>query len=472
MMWIRNAAGCGVLGSSLLLSACSGSAGATLPTRATPPPISHRAVAASAPVAPSTPSEAPPLISHAYRKVFGDWGTLLFRGERPWVFSSRGAVDLASGRVLFEGQFGNWAVYEGDSLWFADGFSPMSACPVRSALVQLVGDKWVPRRELNVHDLQVSAWLPGSTLAAITPRRLGPPWGYELVVLEFNRPAPVPQRAGKGRQDGCHTRLSRVQTMTAFASGELFVFGDECPLLPEEALNEQSETAVEESEWRPSVAVESWSRGASKSRFSVLPLRELSRLFAIGPENIWAFGAITKTEWGFAHYDGTRWQLWPERFDRELDSPVPPQTEADSAAKTWVLREGRLLELQQGKTQVHQLPAGCAAVSMEHRGQQLWISCDDGAIHTTDSSIQPFEFPSEQSEEAGVRWTRTLLPKLDPKAPRAGCGEERVNPEPWSTGEVGQKPGSTKPGRSRPQVTLPRSSSKKGASSKQGDFGF
>jgi hypothetical protein len=372
--------------------------------------------------------------------------------------------------VLFEGQFGNWAVYEGDSFWFADGFSPMSACPERSALVQLVGDKWVPRRELNVHDLKVRAWLPGSTLAAITPRRLGPPWGYELVVLEFNRSAPVPERAGKGRQDGCHTRLSSVQAMAAFTSGEIFVFGEECPLLPKETLNEHGETVVEESEWQPSVVVESWSRGASKSKFSVLPLRELSRLFAIGPRDIWAFGAVSETEWGFAHYDGIGWQLSAERFDHELDSPVPPQAEAGVAGKRLVLREGKLLELHEGKTREHQLPAGCAATSLEIRDEQLWIGCDDGALHTTDSSFEPFDFPREQSEQAGVRWARTLLPKLDPKAPRAGCGEERHNPAP--TGEVGKKPGPGKPGRSRPQVTLPSSSSKKGASSTHSDFGF
>jgi hypothetical protein len=396
----------------------------------------------------------------------------VFRHGHPWVFSSRGAVDLATRRVLFQGNFGNWAVYEGDSLWFADGFSPMSACPERSALVQLVGDKWVPRRELNVHDLKAKAWLPGSTLAAITPRRLGPPWGYELVVLEFNRAAPVPERAGIGRQDGCHTRLSSVQTMAAFRSGEIFVFGEECPLLPKEISNEQGEIVTEEKEWQPSVAVESWPRGASKSKFTVLPLRELSRLFAIGPRDIWAFGAVTETEWGFAHYDGTAWQLSPERFDHELDSPLPPQAEAAATGKQVVLREGHLLELQQGKTEEHQLPASCVAISVQVHDAQLWISCDDGAIHTTDASVAPFEFPDEQSAEAGVHWARTLLPKLDPKASRAGCGEAGRDPEPWSTGKVRHKPGRGKPLPSKPQVSLPKSGSKGASKASSSDFGF
>jgi hypothetical protein len=396
-------------------------------------------MATSVPPVPAPASESPPLIAHQYRQVFSDAGSLVFWKGQPWVFSSQGAGDLATGRVLFQGQFGNWTVYQGDSLWFADGFSPMSACPRRSTLVQLVGEKWVPRRELNVHDLEVSAWLPGSSLAAITPRRAGPPWGYELVVLELNRRAPVPERAGKTRAEGCHTRLSTAQTLAAFTTGEIFVFGIECPLLPKETVNEHGETVTEDAEWKPAVAVESWKAGATKSRFDVLPLRELSRIFPVGPRDIWVFGSVTETVWGFAHFDGTAWQLAPQRFDHQLEAPLPPR--ASSGAEGLILRAGRLLESVQGEAREHQLPAGCAAVSMQLHDEQLWITCDDGAIYTTDSRIQPFQFPLEHAEQGRVLWSEMSLPKLDNKAPHSGCGGPRHDTGPRSSGRAGHKRG-------------------------------
>src|SRR5690606_40763463 len=106
-----------------------------------------------------------------------------------------------------------WTVYHGDSLWFGDHFSPMSACPEPSTLVQRVGDKWIPRFEMNVHSLVVQPWTKGSSLAAIVPFRSGPPWGYELTVLERNRTAPRPARRLAHHSPECETRIAWFQTL-------------------------------------------------------------------------------------------------------------------------------------------------------------------------------------------------------------------------------------------------------------------
>jgi hypothetical protein len=309
----------------------------------------------------------------------------------------------------------------------------MSACPVYSVLVQLVGDKWVPRRDANVHDLEVSPWLAGSSLAAVVPRRSGPPWGYELMVLEKNRTPPVAERAGAARDASCHTRLSEVAALEAFRTGEIFVFGTECPLLPAEEPNEPGDAAADAApapsdEWSSPVVVESFAPGARRSTFTTLPLRELSSTFGVAGDDIWAAGRASESEWRLVHYDGKSWNLLPERFEQPLGSVFVPSGETGPGARRFFIAGTKVLEFSQGTTHEHAVPDNCAPLNVQLQDEQLWLLCSLGdyelAVFTTDTKVSPFHF-SDDPDRPRVTWNESSYPPLDPKAPPGGCGGPR-----------------------------------------------
>jgi hypothetical protein len=278
--------------------------------------------------------------------------------------------------------------------------------------------------------MRVSKWWPGSSLVAVVPKRTGPPWGYELMVLEKNRTPPVAQRAGKRRLSECHTRLSDLEALLAFESGEIFVFGTECPLLPKEPVFDEDGNQLEqESEPLPVVAVESWTKGARRSSFAALPLSELSRTFALGPTDIWAAGAIKDGEWGVTHFDGIGWNLLPQRFADPIHSLFVKRS--PGSAERIVLAVGRrLLEIVRGDIKEHEVPANCAPVGARLHEEHWWVDCTtdyDLSIYTTDLSIRTFAFPATDADKPYVDWTGAKLPKLDPKGPSVGCGRKEFS---------------------------------------------
>ncbi len=448
---------------ALCASACAGANEA--PVAVTPPttsPASPEATAAPAPpVDTRTPAAPAPteakrsdVVAHDYRKVFDDYASIVFHEGRPLLFAMQGAVDLSTGLVSFEKMVGSGVVYEGDTLWYADGFSPMSACPEPSALVQLQGERWVPRRDVNVHALFVQAWLPGSSLAAVVPMRAGPPWGYELTVLEKNRAAPVPERAGKKRDASCHTRIADLEALVAFPSGEIFAFGTECALVPAET-SETDEAETADEQGAPTLVVESWDAKASRSSFASLPFRELSSVRGIGPRDVWVAGSLDGGKHAFAHFDGVSWTLGAERFDDAIHALFVPNDEAGPTARRYFISGGRLLELaSQGLVQ-HAVPNDCQPLGVEVQNGQFWLSCGAKfgmALYTTDPAIAPFAFPAETLQESYVTWREQKLPPLDPKGPRVGCGPRAAEYEleSFPSSNVGPKPRPTKPSKPQP----------------------
>jgi hypothetical protein len=378
-----------------------------------------------------SPASTTPRIAHEYQRIYDDSAVITFPKQRPLLVSMSGAVDLSNGHVQFEREPRNFAAYEGDSLWFADRFSPMSACPEPAVLAQLVGDKWIPRLDVNVHDLRVSPWVPGSSLAAVVPRRLGPPWGYELLVLEKNRTPPRPERAGPTRQEGCYTRLDQLEALQAFPSGEIFVFGHQCPRVQNESEHAVAESdagaaAQDEAASEANVAVESFAKGARSSTFTTLPLRDLTSTFGISATDIWATGSVSDTEWRIAHFDGARWTLLPERFDHEVRSLFVPKGETSAEARRLFILDKDLLEVAQGVTQTHAVPDGCTPLSVKLQNEQLWLWCGvgqyDTVLFTTDPSVEPVRFGADTSDRPRVSWNELRKPRLDPnRPPSTGC---------------------------------------------------
>jgi len=397
-------------------------ASTSLPAVSRPPlPPVHPEPPASA--APPAPQRVP----HEYHLVYDGSGRVFVRDRRPLLVTMTGVIDLTDGRVQFEREPGNFGVYEGDSLWFADRFSPMSACPQPSVMAELVGTRWVPRWNVNVHALQVSRWLPGSSLAAVVPRRLGPPWGYELLVLEKNRPAPRPERSGPDREQGCYTRLDRPTALEAFPSGEIFVFGHECPLVPEPWEGEVEGDGGEELEASDALVVESFARGAQRSTFASLPLRELTSTFGVSASDVWAAGSVSDTEWGIVHFDGSSWTLLPERFREEVHSLYVPAGEQGAMARRFFILGAELMEVSPGDLVAHALPPDCTPLSAQVERGELWLSCDvgryDAALFTTDPKIDLARFPEDDPERPRVAWSELVRPPLDPaRPPTTRCG--------------------------------------------------
>jgi hypothetical protein len=410
------------------------------------------------------------LVEHEYHRVFQGWSFLLTHNPEPYLISAEGAVNLTTGVVDFERDASNWTAYQGDSLWFADHFSPMSACPEPATLVQLTGKKWVPRLEANVHSLVVQPWVKGSSLAAVVPLRSGPPWGYELTVLERNRTAPRPARRSAYHLPECETRIAWFQTLVAFGSGEVFAFGSECETqpLPEEIPDDLPDRATEDDAFEPErptlpqVLMESWNNG--RHEFSEVPFRELGQVIGIGPKDIWAVGTKADDTWAVAHFDGTAWQFLPEYYDNPISALRIYPEEKGGDARRLILMKQQLLEINNGVTTAHALPPNCVARDVTLDGEELWVECyadDQVTLYTTRKGIAEFRFDTDAPDRKLVTFTDKAYPRLDPKAASLrSCGSREFEvPKP----EPQQMPGS-KP--------LPYRSKSNSKLNRDVDFGF
>jgi hypothetical protein len=269
------------------------------------------------------------------------------------------------------------------------------------------------------------------------------------MVLEKNRAAPSPERAGRTREAGCPTRLADLEALLAFPGGEIFAFGRECPLLPRETTNELGETELAEAEASVTLAVESWASGSKKSTFASLPFTELTSLAGVGPKDVWTAGSLPDGKFALAHFDGNAWTLAPPRFEEALSSLVVPGGDSGPQARRYFLSGKRLYELQGEELREHALPTGCNALGVELEGEQLWVSCSQDfgmSLFTTNPNIAPFAFREGTSERTWVTWRDRNVPALDPKGPRGRCGPASEHAE---SGKVRHKPSAPRPGQSK-----------------------
>lgn len=464
----------------------------TAPSATASSPIAPTA-APSATAAPagsyvSNASAAPRLVPHTYRRVFHGSGSLLVTGPEPYLIATEGAVNLKTQVIDFEREFANWGAFQGDSLWFADRLSPMSACPEPSTLAQRVGSTWIPRLEANVHSLVVQPWTKGSSLAAIVPYRSGPPWGYELTVLERNRNAPKPARRSPNQLTECETRIAWFQALVAFRSGEIFAFGGECATQPLPEDDPAQTPAAEDAPWGhavtqddesvdpdrpdlPPTVMESWHKG--RHEFIDVPFRELSRVIGVGPKDIWATGTRDDETWAVGYFDGTAWQLLPDYYDHQLVALHVYPGETGRDARRLLLTTQQLFETSHGATTEHELPPDCRAHNLTLDGAELWVECyedDEITLYTTRTDIAEFRFDTEAPDRKLVNFTDKAYPRLDPKAHSLrSCGSrEFETPErPTPSRNPDSKPSPRPGGKPSPQRNKSRSNLTYDA-----DFGF
>lgn len=457
---------------------------AASPGAASTPKTSTTAVAppSAAPdapeVAPSASAPARPLVPHAYQEVASGYGGLSLYGGVPRWFADGRAIDLRSGQVEFSTYFANSITLEGDSLWYAHQFSPMSACPMPSTFLRLEGRTWRPRLEGNVHDLWVRPWVRGSSIAAIVPLRAGPPWGYELVVLEKNRTPPKPARRARNQAKECHTRLDTMEGFLAFSSGEILVLGRECELLAPEVEEEveippggcvcvglhcppECPARPEPPEPEEALLIEFFGKG--RHEFLAYPFVEPGALRGNAPTSVWTSGTDAEGKWAFAHFDGATWTVLPERFAEEIPWFVVPPGELGVGARRLFRLEGRLLELRGAELEGHELPAGCSSFDFELDGEHLWVTCEKEAelvLYTTRTDIPRWKEPDATGAESAdalqepAEFSPKGLPRLDPTAPSLqSCGgrerreefDYRTAPSPGSKVSPGSKPPAPRP---------------------------
>jgi len=334
--------------------------------------------------------------------TFVPWGDeLAVRGQGGWA-------RLVGTRLESECLAERESILHGASAWLATDFMPMSACPGSPALWQRQGTNWRFSRELRAHDLLTAAWTPGRTLAVTIPWRFGPPWGYELTVLEGGA-APRPTRAGpsgpKGDAGRCYTRLQEPQALLAFPTGELFVFGmGECPAIEAER-----------------VVVERWGVRGGKPVFERLPLAYLGEVAAPAPDNLWLQGTFVGDNRSvLLHFDGLGWTLLPPPLSDPLTGLAWEAATEEDVEALWLLTARSLWRWSSPREPggvaepvAFALPAGCQVPSqLRQLRHELWLSCHSG-IYTTNGAIQPL---AERLDDPSPCEQRLERPQ--PRSPR------------------------------------------------------
>lgn len=355
-----------------------------------------------------------------FRKVIDDrYGSLYEHDSELFYLSDRGVLSLATGEILARCDSMRGILMSGKSLYFAARLSPFSACPDEPYLLQRVGKKWPVRRFIDAHDLILEKWVAGSTIAAVVPYRLGPPWGYELVKIAGGVNPPHPLRGASHPTEPerkCYSELQEPRSLHAFPSGTLMVVGGSLCDLPR---SEDEELSPEEEKARSRPAIENFPKGSYKSQIFRLPIDEVISSFEDNSEKLFILGKI-KEGWQedapfelvLLSFDGkgvTRLSIDVTGVERLVRGPVTPPAEADGSSEgeaeaaalpseLW-FSDGRSLRRPGGQGEPLWFPQDCEEPNAVFWGEHAWLSCEDG-IYTTDPERTPLSIPPSDESSA------------------------------------------------------------------------
>ena len=273
-----------------------------------------------------------------------------------------------------------------DRVWLTT-LQTWSACPDEPKLYRKRGNKFVFSRFIDGHEMLVAPWVQGSSIAAFVPNRSGPPWGYQLVVLEGNLPAPIPTRPPR-RSTGpdaskCYTRLEYPTQLFAFPTGELFVVGaTDC-------------TGATDGTTYSGAVIERWSRGHQRGTFERLPIVGLDgNALSVGarsPDDIYIAGVLPDTTTpALVHFDGDGWSLRVNGLPGPMGSFAfeKPDLETGDSGAIWFIADGKLWRWASffDDPESVPLPEGAeqpGAVWVD--GQDLWLLCTNGVYTTAET---------------------------------------------------------------------------------------
>ncbi len=367
-----------------------------------------------------------------FRKVVDAPGGYLFQHGGDLLYAGEQVIqNLSSGAVLASCNFLSGYLMSGRNLYFAARMSPYSACPDEPFLVEHVGKSWKLRRFIDAHDLMLDEWVAGTTLAAVVPYRLGPPWGYELVRVSGGATPPKPMKGASHPSDSeqkCYSELQSPSALHAFPSGVIMVVGEarcefsgrtgddsvEGEAASEEEKMEDGEASEQEESWlRP--VIEYFAPGSYRSTVVSLPIHEVissiddnsSKLFMIGKvrQSTKEDAPFEKVLLSFDGKEVRRFDVDLEDVDWLVRGPQPSPSERTAASGVEPPSEGSAtgavpppdslwfsgeewVRRASGEGEPLWYPESCESPLVQFWRGHAWLACDDG-IYTTDPEQEP-----------------------------------------------------------------------------------
>ncbi len=395
---------------------------------------------------------APPQPPSPFRRVISASGGSLFEHDQELLYvGERVLLSLATGATLARCDEIRGMLMSGKSLYLAARLSPYSACPDEPFLLEHVGKKWELRRFIDAHDLHIERWVANTTIAAVVPYRLGPPFGYELVRVAGGANPPRPMRGPSHPTEPerkCYTELQEPRSLHSFPSGALMVLGAYRCDLP---MSEDEAISTEEEKERGRPAIESFAKGSYKSQIFSLPIDEIVSSIEGDSENLFILGKI-KESWeehapyrlALLSFDGaavTEIPLDLGDVERLVAGPFgegnvaradAPQASIEedlvrAAARQLWFSGARAMWPASGVGEPLWFPEGCEAPYTRFWRGHAWLQCDDG-VYTTDLERTPIEM-REDGDKVGCDG-------LDPRPEFAVRG---IYQKPSTAGGCGQR---------------------------------
>ena len=305
-----------------------------------------------------------------------------------------------------------FALHSGHSLWFARRSTPRATCPEQATLVESTSTGLRTAYAIGAHHLLTARWGEGRTLAAVVPRRTGPPWGYELRLIEGKgyvpKPSVAPPKEGEPR---CYSRLQHPFALAAFDSGAVVVVGEgECPSAESD-----------------SVLVERWTIPRAESQLTRLPLASIAGFVGVSADDLWFVGTVIGSlSKALVHFDGAGFSLLPQRFDQEVSGLAVDA--GGKRTRVLVLGNDQLWVWTPSQAQLDTvaIPELCTTPrQIWVESDAWWLGCEEG-IFTTNEVEVVFEWPQLDPECATmIDEPRSPLKTLDgTAAERLGCGPQ------------------------------------------------
>ena len=274
---------------------------------------------------------------------------------------------------------------------------PWASCAGDPKLYRKRGKRFDFSREISGHEMLIAPWVNGSTLAAFVPYRQGPPWGYQLVVLEGNEPTPIPTPSRNRSTDPttpkCYTRLEYPTNLITFPTGEILVIGTpEC-------------TGAAIAATDTGACIVRGARGQQRGTIERLPVVGTTEgaapsVGARSPNDIYVSGVLPGTEIpALVHFDGDAWSLQVKNLPGVLGSFAfeKPNPDLVENAATWFIANGELwrwVSPFDDPTRVP-LPEGAKVpLTVWVDGVDLWLLCDSG-VYTTAETKSPWKWPEQ-----------------------------------------------------------------------------
>lgn len=343
----------------------------------------------------------------------------IVRDER-WMVGIAHCGDVST--TSFTGRFPGAA-------WLVKDLHAWSACPDDDAhILRWTGAAWRMIETVDAHNVLVAPWQRGSALVVEVPRRPGPPWGYELRLVQaaagLEPPRPTPARRQPDNPSNCYTELEGPISLTTGADGSALVVGTT------RCMNDDREP-----DGRP--VAEYFAPGARQGRVLVAPITlgtEAAVAFVRTPRGFWVGGLSKRGRSALARFDGVAWTVTAGPPGQLLSISVDDAsamwalTQSDDAKVVWQKRgSGKWLRVP--------LPEGASPIEslVVRPGGDAWLVAGR-ALYSTLPVHEVLSWRPHACDEAEMERVQREETAVHAVQPRDGqsrgncCGELPLGP--------------------------------------------